>query len=151
MSLESKIKNQPFAFRRVVLASGWRQGMTSLFIGELARICVDDLTSLFDVFTKMTEREKTVTERTGLFWLLMLLALCYSCVSAGVSVGPAGQWYGLWHWSSLAALQWQQWQKEIRTMLKLVGGLEWWTDLLLTMVVDKFLFPEGFLKYFSCQ
>ena len=25
---------------------------------------MDDLTSLFDVFTKMTEREKTVTERT---------------------------------------------------------------------------------------
>ena len=31
MSLESKIKNQPFAVRRVVLASGWRQGLTSLF------------------------------------------------------------------------------------------------------------------------
>ena len=91
MSLESKIENQLFTVRRVVLASGWRQGLTSLFIGELARICVDDLTSLFDVFTKMTEREKTVTERTGLFWLLMLLALCYSCVSAGVSAGPAGQ------------------------------------------------------------
>ena len=31
MSLESKIENQPFAVRRVVLASGWRQGLTSLF------------------------------------------------------------------------------------------------------------------------
>ena len=37
MSLESEIENQPFAVRRVVLASGWRQGLTSLFIGELAR------------------------------------------------------------------------------------------------------------------
>ena len=52
---------------------------------------MDDLTSLFDVFIKLTEREKTVTERTGLFGLLMLLALCYSCVSACVSAGPAGQ------------------------------------------------------------
>ena len=41
MSLGSKIENQPFAVRRVVLASGWRQGLTSLFIGELARdLCV---------------------------------------------------------------------------------------------------------------
>ena len=31
MSLESEIENQPFAVRRVVLASGWRQGLTSLF------------------------------------------------------------------------------------------------------------------------
>ena len=31
MSLESKIENQLFAVRRVVLASGWRQGLTSLF------------------------------------------------------------------------------------------------------------------------
>ena len=31
MSLGSKIENQPFAVRRVVLASGWRQGLTSLF------------------------------------------------------------------------------------------------------------------------
>ena len=37
MSLESEIENQPFAIRRVVLASGWRQLLTSLFIGELAR------------------------------------------------------------------------------------------------------------------
>ena len=37
MSLESEIENQPFAVRRVVLALGWRQGLTSLFIGELAR------------------------------------------------------------------------------------------------------------------
>ena len=49
MSLESEIENQPFTVRRVVLASGWRQGLTSLFIGEPARICVDDLTSIFDV------------------------------------------------------------------------------------------------------
>ena len=26
-----EIENQPFAVRRVVLASGWRQGLTSLF------------------------------------------------------------------------------------------------------------------------
>ena len=32
MSLESEIENQPFAVRRVVLASGWRQGLTSLFM-----------------------------------------------------------------------------------------------------------------------
>ena len=31
MSLGSKIENQPFAVRRVVLASGWRQGLMSLF------------------------------------------------------------------------------------------------------------------------
>ena len=31
MSLESEIENQLFAVRRVVLASGWRQGLTSLF------------------------------------------------------------------------------------------------------------------------
>ena len=31
MSLESEIENQPFAVSRVVLASGWRQGLTSLF------------------------------------------------------------------------------------------------------------------------
>ena len=31
MSLEYEIENQPFAVRRVVLASGWRQGLTSLF------------------------------------------------------------------------------------------------------------------------
>ena len=31
MSLESEIENQPFAVRRVVVASGWRQGLTSLF------------------------------------------------------------------------------------------------------------------------
>ena len=87
MSLESKIENQLFAVRRVVLASGWRQGLTSLFIGELARICVDDLTSIFDVL-----RERRRGQRGQfLFGLLMLLALCYSRVSAGVSAGPAGQ------------------------------------------------------------
>ena len=37
MSLESEIENQPFAVRRVVLASGWRQGLTSLF--TLKNIC----------------------------------------------------------------------------------------------------------------
>ena len=31
MSLGSEIENQLFAVRRVVLASGWRQGLTSLF------------------------------------------------------------------------------------------------------------------------
>ena len=31
MSLESEIENQLFAVRRVVLASGWRQRLTSLF------------------------------------------------------------------------------------------------------------------------
>ena len=45
MSLESKIENQLFAVRRVVLASGWRQGLTSLFTGELAR----DLCGRLDV------------------------------------------------------------------------------------------------------
>ena len=31
MSLESEFENQPFAVRRVVLLSRWRQGLTSLF------------------------------------------------------------------------------------------------------------------------
>ena len=31
MNLESEFENQPFAVRRVVLASRWRQGLTSLF------------------------------------------------------------------------------------------------------------------------
>ena len=40
MSLESKIENQPLAVRRVVLASGWRQGLTSL--STLIKRCVMD-------------------------------------------------------------------------------------------------------------
>ena len=42
MSLESKIENQPFAVRRVVLASGWRQGLTSLFnsVNDDGQTCI---------------------------------------------------------------------------------------------------------------
>ena len=39
MSRESEIENQPFAVRRVVLASGWRQGLTSLFNVSVAVFC----------------------------------------------------------------------------------------------------------------
>ena len=85
MSLGSQIENQLFAVRRVVLASGWRQGLTSLFIGELAR----DLCGRLDV--NILRERRRGQRGQFLFWLLMLLALCYSCVSAGVSAGPEGQ------------------------------------------------------------
>ena len=39
MSLESEIENQPFAVRRVLLASGWRQGLTPLFNVSVAVFC----------------------------------------------------------------------------------------------------------------
>ena len=39
MSLGSEIENQLFAVRRVVLASGWRQGLTSLFTWLNGCVC----------------------------------------------------------------------------------------------------------------
>ena len=53
MSLESSLNNQPFAVRRVVLASGWCQGLMLFSLASLPGSVSND-------FTKMTVTEKTV-------------------------------------------------------------------------------------------
>ena len=74
MSLESEIENQPFAVRRVVLASGWRQGLTSLFKltqGDVESLCVQHLSTIYDVGQTLSQL---------LFNVLSLLACQYTCL-----------------------------------------------------------------------
>ena len=48
MSLESESEKQPFPVRRVVLASGWRQELTSLL--NMMLTCPSTRTAIFLIF-----------------------------------------------------------------------------------------------------